>query len=112
MLYLSNAFSIQMLSINTKLSFSRISTSEAQLLTHDAIQNNIFQGVIGHADTANVVANELGISLNLNNRISLKLKAKSDILIVAQLTGGRLPEGTTTLPDGFKIEYWLVQDLD
>ena len=111
MLYLSNAFSIQMLSINTKLSFSRISTSEAQILTHDAIQNNIFQGAIGHADTANVVANELGISLNLNNRISLKL-TKSDILIVAQLIGGRLPEGTTTLPEGFKIEYWLVQDLD
>lgn len=112
MLYLSNAFSIQMLSNNVNLSFKKISVVDAREITHEAIYIENFQGAIGHADTANVVANELGISLNLNNRISLKLKAKSDILIVAQLTGGRLPEGTTILPDGFKIEYWLVQDLD
>lgn len=58
---------------------------------------------IGHQDTANV----LGVPVN---RISVHL-AKGDVAYVAQLTGGRLPEGSTTLPDGFEFKFIKVTVL-
>ena len=33
---------------------------------------------------------------------------KGDVAYIAQLQGGRLPEGSTTLPDGFKFKYIKV----
>ena len=51
---------------------------------------------------------------------SLKLKSyginsiildKGDFIVVAQLVGGRLPEGSTTLPTGFSFKYLLVKIL-
>ena len=56
---------------------------------------------IGHADTARV----LGVEMN---RINVTLK-KGDVAYVAQLQGGRLPEGSTTLPEGFKFKYVKVE---
>lgn len=55
---------------------------------------------IGHQDTANV----LGVQCN---RCNVHL-AKGDTAYIAQLVGGRLPEGTTTLPDGFKFKFIKV----
>lgn len=59
--------------------------------------------VIGHDQTAKI--------LNVNglkaNRVNIKLE-KGDILYVAQLMGGRLPEGATTLPKEFTIKYLKV----
>ena len=55
---------------------------------------------IGHQDTANV----LGVPMN---RINVKLY-KGDVAYVAQLQGGRLPEGSTTLPDGFEFKFIKV----
>lgn len=52
---------------------------------------------IGHQDTANV----LGVPMN---RVNVHL-AKGDIAYVAQLQGGRLPEGSTQLPDGFSFKF-------
>lgn len=56
--------------------------------------------VVGHPDTARV----LGVEFN---RVSVKL-AKGDVLYVAQVVGGRLPEGATTLPDGFQLTFLKV----
>jgi len=55
---------------------------------------------IGHQDTANV----LGVPMNRTN-VHL---SKGDTAYVAQLQGGRLPEGSTTLPDGFKFKFIKV----
>lgn len=55
---------------------------------------------IGHQDTANV----LGVPMN---RVNVHL-AKGDIAYVAQLQGGRLPEGSTKLPDGFSFKFVKV----
>ena len=52
---------------------------------------------IGHADTAAV----LGVPMN---RVNVQLNA-GDSAFVAQLEGGRLPEGSTTLPEGFKFDF-------
>ena len=56
--------------------------------------------VVGHPDTAAV----LGVKFN---RVNLKLY-KKDVLYVAQLMGGRLPEGSTTLPEGFSFKFFKV----
>ena len=65
-----------------------------------------YTSVIGHADTAAVVGNLLGKEVAFN-RVSVSLQ-HGDILYVAQVVGGRLPEGSTTLPDGFSIKFVKV----
>lgn len=57
------------------------------------------ESFIGHQDTANV----LGVSMNR----SFCTLQRGEEFIVAQLMGGRLPEGSTTLPLGFSFK--LIQ---
>ena len=89
-IYLANAFSLQMV-------------DEANYNVKVETVENLPEGLtsaIGHADTAKV----LGVEMN---RINISLK-KGDTLYVAQLMGGRLPEGSTTLPEGFSFSYKKV----
>lgn len=92
-IYLGNAFSLQMLQGNATVQVSTVSKEEVPW--QKAIS------VVGHADTANV----LGVPCQ---RASINLKA-GDVLYVAQLVGGRLPEGTTSLPEGFSFQFWKVE---
>ena len=62
-----------------------------------------FTSAIGHADTANVVGSLLGVEVAMN-RINVTLTAETE-LYVAQVVGGRLPEGCTTLPEGVTIKF-------
>jgi len=66
-----------------------------------------FESAVGHADTASVFANELGLPI-LANRVSVKLTDPETRALIGQYVGPRLPEGTTTLPEGAKIEWWIV----
>ena len=61
---------------------------------------------VGHPDTASVISNIIGKEV-LPNRISISLE-KGDVLYVAQLLGGRLPEGCKSLPEGFQIKFYKV----
>lgn len=88
-MYLLNAFSLQMVDIPSKVSFEEVSELPQGL-----------ESAIGHQDTANV----LNVSMN---RISVHLNS-GDVAYVAQLIGGRLPEGSTTLPAGFHFIYIKV----
>ena len=65
----------------------------------DALPDGLISA-IGHQDTANV----LGVPMN---RVNVHL-SKGDVAYVAQLQGGRLPEGATTLPDGFSFKFIKV----
>lgn len=88
--YLSNAFSLQMLT-----SFpSTVSIEEVKELPQG------LKSYIGHPDTASI----LGVEFNRGN---LTLKS-GDVLYVAQLQGGRLPEGSKTLPSGFSFKFLKV----
>lgn len=88
--YLLNAFSLQMLQ-----SFpARVSVEEVTNLPEG------LTSAVGHQDTANV----LGVPMNRMNVIL----SKGDVAYVAQLQGGRLPEGSTTLPEGFSFRYLRV----
>jgi len=104
-MFICNAFSLQMLKDDSGvIKFNTLSLEEAR----DLVKSDC-QSAIGHPDTAKVVSSQLNINLPAN-RINITL-SKNDTLLVAQLIGGRLPEGASTLPDGFKIEYMLVQVL-
>ncbi len=91
MIYISNAFSTKMLDAPQTVKFEEVDADEFNRIKDNATS------VVGHQDTANV----LGVQMN---RVSLKLQ-KNDILYVVELQGGRLPEGVTTLPDGFTFKY-------
>ena len=106
MLYITNAFSIQMLSVATTLNFKPVTLGQAQKM----VKTNAFISAVGHEDTANVVSNLLNSTVEMN-RISVNLK-DNDVLLVAQLLGGRLPEGATTIPDGMSIQFWVVANTD
>ena len=94
---ISNAFSLQMLEGDTVVSFTEIPQEEFERIKEDPTVIS----AVGHPDTAAV----LGVPCN---RVSISLD-KRDILYVAQLTGGRLPEGATTLPEGFSFKYIKVE---
>ncbi len=97
--YLANAFSLQMLDVATEINVS-IRPIEPTEVPSDAIS------CIGHADTANVVSDLLGRPVACH-RASIALE-EDDVLYVAQIMGGRLPEGATTLPEGFSLQFLEV----
>ena len=103
MIYVSNAFSLQMTDCN------KPHTIHTEPVTAEQVAESIrdgFTSAIGHADTANVVSGLLGVEIPCQ-RINVRLTA-DDTLYVAQLTGGRLPEGATTLPEGFTLTFQRV----
>jgi hypothetical protein len=105
--YVSNAFSINMLTKKPQIvQFLPCSVEQARL----ELEGCEVISAIGHADTASVVSSMLGTPLQAD-RISIKL-GPGEGLLVAQLTGARLPEGATSLPEGATIELWIVSVID
>lgn len=98
--YLTNAFSIQMLAGQSSVQTVRFEEIDAKDIPSDIIS------AIGHADTANVLTNMLGFPVAMN-RINITIDKDTE-LYIAQLTGGRLPEGSTTLPEGFSFKFYRV----
>ncbi len=103
---LSNAFSLQMLDLQ------RASNVEVTPMTLDEVKSLLSRGFIsavGHQDTGAVLSDMLGLDVPCN-RINVHL-TPDDVLVVAQLVGGRLPEGSTKLPDGFTFQFVKVRVL-
>lgn len=96
-MYLLNAFSLQMVAESE----GTIRFREIPAPSREELQ--ALDSAIGHQDTANV----LGVQMN---RVNVLLR-RGDRAIVAQLIGGRLPEGSTTLPKGFSFKFFLVEVL-
>lgn len=107
MLYLANAFSLQMIPRSATISVIPHTAGEVAAALKGAED---FTPAIGHADTAAVVSRLLGGLEIPAARINISLK-RGDVLFVAQIMGGRLPEGATTLPEGFDIEFRRVEIL-
>ena len=96
--YITNAFSMQMVEPSDYM----VKVSQVGKDIFDLFKDDV-PSAVGHKDTAAV----LGVECN---RINVSLK-KGDSIIVAQLQGGRLPEGATTLPEGFTFKYFWVDIL-
>jgi len=95
---LCNAFSLQMVVCPTTVRFEEVTPE----VVAKALSSG-FTSAIGHADTAAVVGSLLGLEVVMN-RINVSLTAETE-LYVAQVVGGRLPEGCTTLPEGVAIKF-------
>ena len=98
---MDNAFALQMLDLTDQ------QTVRVTPVTIGEVAAAPFQSVVGHADTAAVLSGMLGREVRFN-RTSIHL-GRGDVLYVAQVTGGRLPEGATTLPQGFKLAFVKVE---
>lgn len=93
---LANAFSLQMLDFSDR---DEITITIKKVEKPSDLRD--YDSCIGHTDTANV----LGVACN---RKSITLN-HGDELLVAQVMGGRLPEGATTLPEGVRMDFFEVQ---
>lgn len=96
-MYLGNAFSLQMVADNAIICKVEVAPEE---IPAEA------ESIIGHADTATVVSSILGRNVPCN-RASVMLDDE-DVLYVAQVVGGRLPEGATTIPDGMELKFYRI----
>lgn len=96
-----NAFSLNMLQEDNTIDFHRISRDIVRYLLVDVEVHSH----IGHQDTAALVSTDLGVEIPMVR----DTYTFEGCAIVAQYTGPRLAEGTTVLPEGAAITYWLVQ---
>ncbi len=110
-MYICNAFSIQMLQSDSAVFVRELKVQDVLHLS----ERFGLQSAIGHADTAAVVSGLLGLDLPAN-RVNVQL-GKKDRCVVAQLMGGRLPEGSTSLPESMQIKFfcvetWPIEEVD
>lgn len=107
MLYIGNAFSLNMITDiigdGMVIKIYPLTTEEVK----NVLSANKFQSIVGHEDTANILTNMLGIKIQFN-RTTARL-SKNDELIVAQYTGPRLEQGATSLPEGARIQFYMVR---
>lgn len=115
-MYLLNSFSANMLTeFPCSVSFQEISLESAKLnlmlAAEDEGEAEIIMSAVGHADTAAVFSSVLGLPVPCR-RVSITLSPGDDA-IIGQYIGQRLPEGTTTLPEGATIKwlYVVVRDV-
>lgn len=95
--FIGNAFSLQMVADNAIICKVAVAPTD---IPQEAVS------IIGHKDTAAVVSNIIGREIPCN-RASVMLDDE-DTLYVAQIVGGRLPEGATTIPDGMEIRFYRI----
>lgn len=100
---LFNAFSIQMISAleEASVSFKKISIEQAKSLLANGVDS-----YVGHVDTAAVINSMLGMEIPAQRRFGSL--AVGETALVAQVIGGRLPEGATTLPEGMSLQFFQV----
>ena len=120
MTYLVNAFSLNMLQIGDgalAVTVKKLALDEARnLLAPKGYLDPRVVLAIGHTDTAAIVGDLLGLTEEdiarmvevARTRPTVKM-ANGDKAVVAQYIGPRLPEGTTKLPEGARIEFFLVE---
>lgn len=106
MIYVTNAFSINMLTQSAEeISFIRTTVEMIKSILND----NIFESGVGHTDTATVFSNILGVEIPAD-RSTISLRPE-DTLVVGQYKGPRLPEGAKKLPEGATIQWWIVEKM-
>lgn len=97
-----NAFSLNMVSGGSNIQTRTITAKKAVAL----FEKNGVHSCVGHADTAAVISSLLEVPIQFN-RVSVEL-AQQELVVVAQYKGPRLPEGSTTLPEGAEIVFLAV----
>ena len=98
---LSNAFSLQMIDLSKpgSISVKPLSVNEAIAI----FKENGLESCVGHAEAAAKLSAILGIDVIMNRKSTLLSTGQS--IVVAQVTGGRLPEGATMVPAEYEIKF-------
>ena len=104
-LYIANAFSLSMLM--SEYAMLTIENESKPDVYFNFDQYDTIVSCVGHEDTAKLFSQLLGRDVQMA-RINVQLKLH-DSMLVGQLVGGRLPEGSTTLPEGVTIVWKLVR---
>ncbi len=117
--YLVNAFSLNMINIDDTLTVTvkKLTVDEAKrLLAPDGHLAPDVVLAVGHTDTARIIGALLDLpEADVNHMVGVAQTrptvkmATGDKAIVAQYIGPRLPEGATKLPEGARIEFFLVE---
>ena len=119
MLYVGNAFSLQMVQNGANIHVEDIDANTAKTEIITGLTKAVF--CIGHADTARIAAKSLNAAICLGrdidwvefteeqmfHRVNVSL-VSGDTLYVLQVMGGRLPEGCTELPEGIQLQWRKV----
>lgn len=96
-----NAFSVNMIpAFPANVRFEELTLDKAREMASTA------RSAVGHADTAAVFTDVLGLSVPAN-RANVVLMP-GDICLLGQYRGPRLPEGATSLPAGATIQWIRV----
>ena len=111
--YITNSFSLNMLSEETRQSGATIRVAPVSDPARYMLSRNGWQGAIGHADTRDIVSGILWEGGAVyppqpDERPTVSLES-GDTCLVAQYIGPRLPEGATRLPDGARMEWYVVE---
>jgi len=100
---LSNAFSFNMAgNFPCRVEADELSLKE---FTKE-LKNSSWESSIGHADMAAMLTAITGVEITANRRNDSL--SNGDVLLLAQYSGPRLPEGAVALPDGAKIKFLRV----
>lgn len=105
--YLSNAFSLQMQGEYSCITHPCTLEDARELVTNRVYSELVAKSCVGHADMAAILSAFIGVDVPVN-RISVALQP-GDTLVVGQYVGPRLPEGCSTLPEGARIRWYIVE---
>lgn len=110
-IYICNAFSLGMLDRETQRHAATQRRpypvdDPVQYLRHWEAEGMDILSVVGHANTAAIFSDALGMKI-ATNRETISL-TEGDFALVGQYMGPRLEEGATTLPEGARIEWWYI----
>jgi len=106
MVYLSNAFSLNMINWDNVMCCLGLKVKKLDIDAVKQLLKDGFTSAVGHQDLANILTNMLGIDVPYN-RATVQL-GLGDVLVVAQYVGSRLAEGSTALPPDAKIIFLAV----
>ena len=113
MLYVTNALPGSVLAGANVLKFIKLTAAQAAEIIDGPLQ---WESAVGHADTAALFSAQLGREIGFN-RISIPSDFFGDVngrvpynnqILAGVYSGPRLPEGSTTLPEGASIQWVLV----
>ena len=106
MIVIANAFSLNMLELEVGVTNLQVCPTSPEYIRQEAEDAGCYASIVGHADTAAVFSEILGLNVPCN-RATFTLK-EDHILFVGQYKGPRLPEGATSLPEGAAVEWAMV----
>jgi Domain of unknown function (DUF1874) len=112
-MFICNSFSLNMLPewvAAGVVKFRVLTVEQARKMLNDAVvDGEEIVSAVGHADIAGMYSDQLGFYVPQNRVNASFTPGINERILVGQHNGPRLPEGTTRLPEGATIKWFLVE---